>query len=46
MVFLNEMFMARIKSFLQVEYTRKEFNTQEEENVVKISRLDIQHSFL
>lgn len=28
-------FIARIKSFLQVEYSWKEFNTQEEENIMK-----------
>lgn len=28
-------FIARIKSFLQVEYSWKEFNTQEEENRMK-----------
>lgn len=40
-------FIARIKSSLQVEYSWKEFNTQEEENVMKkISLLEIQRSFL
>ena len=28
-------FIARIKSFLQVEYSWKEFNAQQEENVMK-----------